>query len=325
MVPMPALNPSMSFDDACTVVVDYLTKVIPMGYWAVSRYDGTDQLYLAVEDDAYGMAVGDHIAWSDSFCQYSVSGEAPRIAPDAMAVPQYATTAMANSIPVGSYIGFPIHRAGGQLFGTICGADRTVRSSDLEEHAPLLELLASLLSAILEADSLRTDQARRLERAELVAETDELTGLVNRHGWNRSLAREELRYRRFGDPASIVMVDLDGLKEINDTGGHRAGDERLRLAAQVLRRSVRGDDLVARLGGDEFGVLALGSTPAQAEILVRRLRQAFDAAGVPSSIGLAPCTFAGGFVGAWHAADLQMYEEKRRRKSPTHESDVVTT
>jgi diguanylate cyclase len=314
MTALPTLSATMTFDEACTAVVTYLREAVPMGYWSVSRYDGTDQLYLAVDDRAYGKTVGDHHAWADSLCRYSVTGEAPQIAPDAMAVPLYAEAGVAQDMKIGAYIGFPVRRADGELFGTICGLDPEVQPPGLDAHAPLLNLLSALLGTILEADILRTDQARRLEQAEARAETDQLTGAINRHGWERYMALEEERYRRFGDPGSVIMLDLDGLKEVNDLHGHAEGDRYIKLAASVLMKTVRGDDLVARLGGDEFGVLATRTDAAQTALLAERLRTSLQAAGVATSIGHAPYTFVAGFPGAWEAADAALYEDKRVRR-----------
>jgi diguanylate cyclase len=310
----------MTFSDACAAVVEYLKTAIPMGYWSVSRYDGTNQLYLAVRDDAYGKKVGDSHAWSDSFCQYSVTGEAPQIAPDAMAVPVYAAAGAARVLTIGAYIGIPIRRADGELFGTLCGLDPKIQHEGLEAHAPLLGLLSSLLGTILETDLARTEQARKLEWAEAQSEIDPLTGLVNRRGWERYIAAEEVRYRRFGDPGAVIMVDLDGLKAVNDSAGHAAGDNYIRAAAGALRTAAPDIDAVARLGGDEFGVLAVGSTPEQTDVLVTRLRAGLLDAGVAGSIGFAPYTFVAGFPGAWEAADTAMYEDKRQRRRTHRQS-----
>jgi diguanylate cyclase (GGDEF)-like protein len=312
---LPALCASTDFNTACQEVLDYLSNVVPMGYWSVSRYDGTDQLYLAVRDTAYGKVAGDRHAWSDSFCQYATTGEAPQIAPDAMSVPQYAAAGVSQELPIGSYIGIPLRRADGELFGTICGLDPSIKPAELESHAPLLDLLARLLGMILEADSARAAQARALEQAEARAETDHLTGAVNRRGWERYLALEQERYRRFGDPGSVIVVDLDGLKTINDTQGHSAGDRYLQTAATVLQAATRSTDLVARLGGDEFGVLAAAATAAQTENLLTRLRRALEDAGVACSMGYAPYSFGGGLRGAWRAADAAMYADKQQRRS----------
>ena len=311
---LPQLSAATSFDQACAQVVEYLSTAVPMGYWSVSRYDGTDQVYLAVADRVYGKVAGDRHAWSDSLCQFATDGRAPQIAPDAMAVPEYASAGVSSALPIGSYVGIPVRREGGELFGTICGLDPATQSEELAAHAPLLALLAGLLEMILHADEARAAQARAREQAEVRAETDPLTGVVNRRGWDRYITLEEERYRRFGDPGSVVVLDLDNLKAVNDREGHAAGDRYLQRAAAAIVGAVRAGDLVARLGGDEFGVLAVNTTPWQTERLVDRLRAALVEAGTPSSVGAAPYTFVAGFPGAWEAADRAMYADKRSRR-----------
>lgn len=315
MLAVPPLSPAMSFDQASQAVVDYLKRAVPLGLWAVSRFDETDQLYLAVADDTYGKGPGARVAWTDILCREMVAG-APQIAPDAMAVPGYAGAGVAGTIAIGTYVGVPIQRGDGQVFGTLCGIDPAPHpaAEALGVHGPLIQLLVMLLSTVLEADLARTAALRRAEGAQLDAESDVLTGLLNRRGWERYLAVEEDRYRRFGDPGSVVILDLDRLKEINDRGGHGAGDEHIRLAAQTLRATTRSTDIVARLGGDEFGVVATNTTPENIRALVVRLREALFAAGVSGSFGHAPNTIVSGFPGAWKAADDAMYAEKARRR-----------
>ena len=296
-------------------MVDHLKDAVPLGYWAVTRFDGERQLYLQVRDDAYGLAAGDSHRWDDSFCVHMVAGEAPSIAPDAMAVPAYSTAGVARALPIGSYVGVPLRRGDGSLFGTICGLDPQVQAQDLAEHQPLIELLSRLLGMILDADLERTEAARALERLELTAETDALTGVLNRRGWDRVCAVEEARLARFGDPTSVVVIDLDGLKSLNDEHGHAAGDRHLTAAADALRAAVRDTDHLARTGGDEFAVLATRIGPDEVELLVARLRQALADAGVSASIGAAPYRIGAGLAVAVEEADAAMYQDKARRRS----------
>lgn len=316
VVSFPSARPGMGFDEASAAVVDYLKSVLPLGFWAVTRYDGVRQLYLEVRDDAYGLGPGGSHLWEDSMCINMVAGTTSRIAPDAMAVPEYAAAGVAQQIDIGAYIGIPIVRADGELFGTLCGLDPAPQSEELlQQHAPLLDILGMLLSTILDADLERTRQARALERAELAAESDQLTGLLNRRGWDRYTEIEESRFQRFGDPGAVVVIDLDRLKEVNDSQGHAAGDELIKLAARVIRDTVRDSDVVARLGGDEFGIIVSNAVPEECQRLIDRIVANFQEAGVSGSIGHAPYTVVAGFPGAFAAADAAMYEHKQRRRN----------
>lgn len=120
--------------------------------------------------------------------------------------------------------------------------------------------------------------------------TDPLTALANR----RSLMDEGRRLagvcRRSGIPFSVLMIDLDGFKQINDTLGHQAGDEVLRHVADQLRASARSTDFVARYGGEEFVVLAPGADAAQALSLAERLRAAVESEACPLDIQSVLCT-----------------------------------
>ena len=318
-LPVPTLSADMAFDDAARLVVDFLKQAVPFHYWAVNRCDGERQLYLEVPDDTYGLKAGDAHPWEDTFCGRMHEGRGPQVAPDAMAVPAYAETEVAHELTIGAYVGIPITRPDRGLFGTICGIDPAVNDEELERQAPLLQMLGSLLSMVLAGDLARTELERERERAREEATTDSLTGLLNRRGWDIAVAREEARCRRFGDPSSVLVIDLDRLKEINDRQGHTAGDAFIAKAAEALSASVRGYDHVARIGGDEFAVLVTGMTSAQTHDLVGRIHAAFDLAGVSGSIGHAPYTIVAGFPGAFAEADAAMYEQKRaRRGNPGH-------
>jgi two-component system cell cycle response regulator len=104
------------------------------------------------------------------------------------------------------------------------------------------------------------------------AMTDSLTGLANYRSLAESLSREIARARRYRQPLSLITLDLDHLKTINDEYGHDAGDQAIRLVAQVLKGAVRSFEIVARQGGDEFAVLLPNTNAHEAEQLAERLR-----------------------------------------------------
>lgn len=309
------LRPVRAFDEACRLVVDYLSEVAPMGLWAVTRVSDGTQLVLAAAGDTYPVQAGDVFSFTESLCRRMVTGEAPRIAPDTGRTPGYTDLAATAPIEIGAYAGTPISAPDEQLFGTVCGFDVTALPESAMVEQPLLDLLSSLLSAVLDADLRATAAARELEQARREADLDVLTGLLNRRGWDRYLQAEEERFRRFGDPACVVVIDLDRLKVVNDTQGHEAGDRYIQRAAQVLASTVRQGDVLARLGGDEFGIIAVGATTEQAGELVERADRAMHLSGVAGSFGFAPYTVVSGFPGAWEAADQAMYEQKRSRRA----------
>ncbi|MFC5062440.1 sensor domain-containing diguanylate cyclase [Actinomycetospora atypica] len=312
----PELAPPRAFDQACLMVVDYLAEAVPLDAWAVTRVAGGRQTVLVAKDSGLGIAPGVGGRWSEAMCRTMVSGETPRIVPDTSAHAALAPALKAAhelELDIRGYVGTPIVYPDGELFGTVIGLHPAPLDEGYTAHEGLLDLLSSLLSSVLEADTAAVDSERELERAVSEAETDALTGLLNRRGWERWLAREEDRFRRFGDPACVVMMDLDGLKRVNDTEGHDAGDRYLRRAADTLRGATRHGDPLARLGGDEFAMVATVA-PDHAGPLVRRLQAVLDEAGTPCSVGVAPFDVAAGFSQAVAEADAAMYSDKRARK-----------
>jgi diguanylate cyclase (GGDEF)-like protein len=123
--------------------------------------------------------------------------------------------------------------------------------------------------------------------------TDALTGLSNRRALDDRVRDEWHRASRYGSPLALLLVDIDGLKVINDQLGHRAGDDLLRQTATAIRHSLRASDLGARWGGDEFAILApqtsRDAARQMAERLLLQLKQERDAKhpGISASVGVA--------------------------------------
>jgi len=126
-----------------------------------------------------------------------------------------------------------------------------------------------------EISRLRSEVAQlqqRVEQLDELAHQDSLIKLPNRRGFMRDLERLCDRASRYGHHAAMLFVDLDGLKMINDTFGHRAGDEALIQVAELLTRGVRRSDVVARIGGDEFAVLLESASEDSAHETAARLQ-----------------------------------------------------
>jgi len=163
----------------------------------------------------------------------------------------------------------------------------------------------------------RGERARRaeLDRLEREALTDGLTGLRNRRAFQEDLKRELERRNRTGAGFAVVMVDMDGLKQINDTCGHQGGDERIKAVAECLKQTVRGSDLVYRVGGDEFMVLLPGERAWGALTHAQRLHGHADRAGVSVTAGIAESIGTESSETLIRQCDLALYEAKRLQRN----------
>ena len=157
-----------------------------------------------------------------------------------------------------------------------------------------------------------------LDSCEEAAFTDHLTGLANRRRFERQLEREVGRVLRFERPFTLLMIDIDNFKSLNDTFGHDVGDDAIRRISRVLREGTRGIDLAARIGGEEFAVLLVETNQTAGMEVAERLRVAIKALETPSggfitaSFGVAECpTDAQTASGILKAADVALYEAKR--------------
>jgi diguanylate cyclase (GGDEF)-like protein len=158
-----------------------------------------------------------------------------------------------------------------------------------------------------------------LDVCEEAAFTDHLTGLANRRRFERQLEREVGRTLRFGHPFSLLMIDIDNFKNLNDSFGHDAGDDAIRAISKVLREGTRGIDLAARIGGEEFAVLLVETDQQGGVEVAERLRLAIRAlelrsgGKVTASFGVAECpTDAQTAVDVLKASDVALYEAKGR-------------
>ncbi len=157
-----------------------------------------------------------------------------------------------------------------------------------------------------------------LDVCEEAAFTDHLTGLANRRRFERQLEREVGRVDRFAHPFSLLMIDIDSFKNLNDTFGHDAGDDAIRRIGRVLREGTRGIDLAARIGGEEFAVLLVETRREAGMEVAERLRAAIKALELPragritASLGVAECPGdAQTAAEILKAADVALYEAKR--------------
>lgn len=302
------------FEVASRHALQFLQKKFGHDLWMVTRVDNNDWIILSAEDRGYGVREGSVLKWSDSFCSRMVRGEGPNVAPDSARIQAYAEAPIGRQMDIKSYIGFPIQRPDGTLFGTICAIDPQAQPSALADNIDIMTMVADLLARLLNSELEVASAKRQLERMVDKARRDALTSLYNRQGWMEFLELEEARCRRFGNPACIIAIDLDDLKKVNDKSGHVAGDSLLVGAAQALRSAVRNVDIIARTGGDEFMVLCIECDEEQGALVRARIEAAFHDRGISASIGHAMRRPENGLYLTSHLADQNMYEVKKQRK-----------
>ena len=199
---------------------------------------------------------------------------------------------------------------------------------------PLTEprLAPSMLRAVrvlLEPVSVALDNALLLKRAEALSVTDDLTRLYNSRYMNLSLRRETKRAVRTGRTLSLLFIDMDGFKAVNDTYGHLYGSRALVEAAAVIRGSARETDVVARFGGDEFAVILPETDSEGATMVAERIRDRIAAHSfltadrldvrLTASVGIATLPdVAASAEELVQAADRAMYKVKMSGKNGIH-------
>jgi diguanylate cyclase (GGDEF)-like protein len=190
--------------------------------------------------------------------------------------------------------------------------------------AMLLAVPAGLVAGLVQRRTVAREEGLRL-----LSQQDALTGLGNRRLLKERLAYEIARHRRHGRRFSLLALDLDGFKGVNDRFGHAAGDEILREISRALGRAVRDQDTLVRLGGDEFCVLVPESDHADAQLLAERLRRSVRGAvagldqlavSVGFSVfpdeGWTPEHLMARADAAAIEAKRRMYEQRGRRQLP---------
>jgi diguanylate cyclase (GGDEF)-like protein len=305
-----ALAAEPGFAAASAAALRLLRGQLGYDLWMVTRIVEDDLVVLDCVDDAYRLRPGSVLPWPATIDWRMVNGQGPRVAPRLTDVPAYATAGITALLPIGSYLGVPLV-VDGEVFGTLTAMSPAPASDAVLAALPTAETVGALLATVIGLELRVSSVARRAERAEVEAHVDPLTQIGNRLAWSKVLVEEEARCRRYGRPACVISVDLDGLKRTNDTLGHDAGDALLRNAALALRRTARMCDQVSRVGGDEFAVLAVESSELEGRALLDRIAAAFAVSRVEASVGMAVRETT--LDDAWKVADAAMYRHKRRR------------
>lgn len=252
-----------------------------------------------------------HTGRDISFCGHAILGDDVFEVPDARLDVRFHDNPLVTGPPhIRFYASYPLRLRGGAKIGTLCLIDTQPRRLLEEEHG-ILRDLANMVEEEINAAQL--------------AATDDLTGLSNRRGF-QTLAQKTLDIcRRLDLDASLLYLDLDGFKAINDTFGHAEGDRALIAFAELLRTAIRDSDVVARLGGDEFVVLMTNCSPSDSTKAQSRLDAAMAAfnEGRTGGFRLHYSVGSVSFDREKHShvddllrdADARMFQKKRSRRA----------
>ncbi len=186
----------------------------------------------------------------------------------------------------------------------LLGEALALLGAEADHFAPLLQALV--------------DRAHEIDRLRTLADTEPLTGLANRRVFSAALWRELARRSRQGGALSIVLLDLDDLKTLNDEAGHAAGDQAIRELARSCKEATRTSDLAARTGGDEFALLLPETDAEEAELVVGRVRDNLARSRVVGreigvSVGVATAVTPTTAQALLALADARLYRDKRAR------------
>ena len=242
-----------------------------------------------------------------AFCGWVILDDKVMQVPDATVDPRFEGNPLVVEDPgIRFYAGVPISGPAGSRLGTLCLIDREPRRLSESDEASLRDLAEMIENEIATT---------------ILATGDPLTGLSNRRGFDLVGTKLIEVCERRGLAATLVFLDLDSLKKINDRHGHHVGDEAVRAFAQILVEAFRGSDVVARVGGDEFAVLMVGASEGPPAIdrlgeLLAARNQA-PGTGYDLAVSLGSATFQPGsgesLEDLLQRADTAMYADKRRR------------
>jgi diguanylate cyclase (GGDEF)-like protein len=310
-----AVNATVEPEKIAEMLVERAATWIPAPCWAVLSSDFSGQLTMLAErglQPEMGPSVQAIGAWVIQRGEEFVTADLRE------------DDRLKDHAVVATVVAFPLSCRGRRV-GAIIGLDRAPSS----RRPQLAPAVLRAVRVLLEPASVALDNALLIKRAEALSVTDDLTRLYNSRYLNLVLRRETKRASRSGRPLSLLFIDLDGFKSINDTHGHLFGSRALVEAAAVIRSSARETDVVARFGGDEFALVLPDTGGEGAYAVGERIRERIAAftflvgdgldIHLTASLGVATLPDAAASVEELvQAADMAMYHVKESGKNGIH-------
>lgn len=205
----------------------------------------------------------------------------------------------------------------GRVVGVLNLSDKNEGKTFTTEDVAVVELFRQLVGASI-------GNVKLFEKTQRLAKTDGLTGLANHRTFYDVLEKELRRANRYGGLTSVIMIDMDGMKPINDNNGHRAGDMAIRQVARKISACIRQIDIAARYGGDEFSVILPNTSLADATVVAERILHAVGASpliwegkSIPLSVSVGVGEYDSNFCpeDVTRCSDEALYEAKQAGKN----------
>ncbi|HPW17227.1 MAG TPA: histidine kinase N-terminal 7TM domain-containing protein [Candidatus Aminicenantes bacterium] len=306
------LSSNLDFKQITSLILELLKRVIPYDIGAFMTVEGNDLKLAAIKrpSDTRSLIGETYPLTGSRLCHVAIQKGRPLIS--AITGPDDILLPFRLDKGAHSFLGVPI------VF-----RDRAIGLIALYnfEAEPFSEDAARVAELFASQAAIALDNSRRIEQMELLAVTDQLTGLYNRRAFAGMAAKEVGRSRRYRRPLALILFDIDHFKAVNDTHGHPMGDQVLQVLTRLVSKTIRATDVICRYGGDEFLVLMPEAGREEALAMAERLREEISRMTVVTpggtltltvSLGVADLDPAGDedIDGLINRADRAMYQAK---------------
>ena len=289
----------------------------------------------AIETHSATLNFAEETLFPSNIVQTVIRTNAPLVITNASAEAQFCHSAYIERHQTKSVLCAPvIYR--GKLSGIIYLENDSTIGAFTENHLNTIQLMSTQMAISLENAKLYASLEERVvartqdleeanEKLTLLATTDSLTNSLNRRYFWESANKEVERAKRFQRPATVIMMDIDNFKQVNDTYGHAAGDQALRHVASICKNNLRGQDLFGRIGGEEFALLSPENGLQEGIQLAERIRQSVESKVIETSNGNIQVTVSIGLTAVTQnsssidqllqLADEALYQSKQNGKN----------
>lgn len=250
-----------------------LARIVDITEWLLPATGGASVILWNAQEESYYISVttvpgqhaqttADHVRRQGGATRWIIDQRRPLAVPSLQKDP-FGANPILKQFGLEAYIGVPL-LAGDEVLGVLYAMERQPRIHSKNDLDFLKVLAGRAASAIV--------NARLFEKVQQLAREDALTHLYNRRYFFERAEQEFTRARRFKHPLSVIMLDIDHFKSINDTYGHLVGDQVLKRVAELVHENQRANDLAGRYGGEEFALLLVETGAQAAQKIAQRLR-----------------------------------------------------